>query len=95
MDIVNWPTEHWPTMAMDSKMALARMVKAIYVIDKRLLNKYNLSTEIKSHKYLIYILKIKKKFKKIQKKVVEAIEQSKRSFSSKFRENHTNYMKEK
>lgn len=39
MDIVNWPTEPAPIMAMELRMALARMVTAIYVIDKRLLNK--------------------------------------------------------
>lgn len=39
MDIVNWSTDRVPTMAMASRMVLARMVKAIYAIDKRLLNK--------------------------------------------------------
>lgn len=53
MDIVNWPTDQVPTMAMASRMALARMVIAIYAIDKRLLNKYNLSTKMNLHKYLI------------------------------------------
>lgn len=39
MDIANWPTEPAPIMAMVLRMALARMVTAIYVIDKRLSNK--------------------------------------------------------
>lgn len=49
MDIVSWPTEPVPIMAMVLRMALARMVTAIYVIDKRLLNKTNTHTHRERH----------------------------------------------